>query len=155
MIHKELYRDSFYMDINEGHFFEDLHGCAPVPEFTAAPETFMPIVSLTAMCSSDRARSSRDGECDGSRRTFDYDLVVIGTGKAGPAMARQGRRGGWRVAITDELPYGGTCNQRGCVPEEGAVAGAQIALDDVLVARPDHDLEVQGAPDRPGLDPPS
>jgi glutathione reductase (NADPH) len=48
---------------------------------------------------------------------FDYDLVVIGTGEAGLAMARQGRRGGWRVAVTDELPYGGTCAQRGCVPK--------------------------------------
>ena len=36
-------------------------------------------------------------------------------------------------------------------PEEGAAAGAEIALDDLLVARPDHDHDVQGALDRPGL----
>jgi glutathione reductase (NADPH) len=49
---------------------------------------------------------------------FDFDLVVIGTGAAGTAMAVRCRREGWRVAITDERPYGGTCGLRGCIPKK-------------------------------------
>ena len=46
----------------------------------------------------------------------DYDLIVIGAGMAGNAAANKCASAGWRVAIVDELPYGGTCALRGCDP---------------------------------------
>lgn len=64
----------------------------------------------------------------GADGAFDFDLVVIGTGEAGPAMARRCRRAGWRVAITDELPYGGTCGQRGCVPKKVLNGAAETVV---------------------------
>jgi glutathione reductase (NADPH) len=58
----------------------------------------------------------------------DFDLVVIGTGEAGPAMARRCRREGWYVAVADERLYGGTCGQRGCVPKK-VLHGAATTID--------------------------
>jgi glutathione reductase (NADPH) len=37
-----------------------------------------------------------------------YDLIVIGAGMAGVNAANKCGAAGWRVAIVDELPYGGT-----------------------------------------------
>jgi len=37
-----------------------------------------------------------------------YELIVIGAGMAGVAAADKCASAGWRVAIVDELPYGGT-----------------------------------------------
>jgi len=42
-----------------------------------------------------------------------YDLIVIGAGMAGISAAQKGAAHGWRVAIVDSLPYGGTCALRG------------------------------------------
>jgi succinate dehydrogenase/fumarate reductase flavoprotein subunit len=41
-----------------------------------------------------------------------YDLIVIGAGMAGNAAANKCAQSGWRVAIVDELPCGGTCALR-------------------------------------------
>lgn len=62
--------------------------------------------------------TERSAGTDGESGGTDFDLVVIGTGEAGPAMAHRCRRAGWSVAITDELPYGGLCGRRGCVPKK-------------------------------------
>ncbi|MGE0259821.1 MAG: NAD(P)/FAD-dependent oxidoreductase [Alphaproteobacteria bacterium] len=43
-----------------------------------------------------------------------YDLVVVGTGAAATTIAEKCRKAGWRVAIIDRRPYGGTCMLRGC-----------------------------------------
>jgi len=55
-----------------------------------------------------------------------YDLVVIGTGSSGNAVATTCARAGWRVAIVDELPYGGTCALRGCDPKKVLVGVAEL-----------------------------
>ena len=47
-----------------------------------------------------------------------YDLVVIGTGVVGNTVATTCREAGWRVAIIDARPFGGTCSQRGCDPKK-------------------------------------
>src|SRR2546425_10994340 len=52
------------------------------------------------------------------------DLIVIGTGTAGSAPAYRCRRAGWRVAVVDELPYGGTRALRGCDPKKVLVGAA-------------------------------
>jgi glutathione reductase (NADPH) len=55
-----------------------------------------------------------------------FDLVVIGTGAGGSGAAYRCRRAGWRVAIVDELPYGGTCALRGCDPKKVLVGLADL-----------------------------
>ena len=58
----------------------------------------------------------------------DYDLIVIGTGNAGMAMALEARHAGWKVAITDELPYGGTCAVKGCIPKKVLIGAAEVIV---------------------------
>jgi glutathione reductase (NADPH) len=55
------------------------------------------------------------------------DLIVIGTGSAGSGPAYRCRKAGWRVAVVDELPYGGTCALRGCDPKKVLVGAAELA----------------------------
>src|SRR5690242_18124685 len=55
-----------------------------------------------------------------------FDLIVIGTGSGGSAVASRCRSAGWRVAIVDELPYGGTCALRGCDPKKVLVGAAEL-----------------------------
>lgn len=57
-----------------------------------------------------------------------YDLIVIGSGTAGSAAAYRCRDAGWRVAVVDHLPFGGTCALRGCDPKKILVGGAE-AID--------------------------
>jgi glutathione reductase (NADPH) len=56
-----------------------------------------------------------------------FDLIVIGTGEGGSAPAYRSRSAGWRVAVVDELPYGGTCALRGCDPKKVLVGAAELA----------------------------
>lgn len=55
-----------------------------------------------------------------------YDLIVIGAGMAGVSAANKCASAGWRVAIVDALPYGGTCALRGCDPKKILRRGAEI-----------------------------
>ncbi len=55
-----------------------------------------------------------------------YDLIVLGAGMAGVASANKCASQGWRVAIVDPLPYGGTCALRGCDPKKILRRGAEI-----------------------------
>ena len=57
-----------------------------------------------------------------------YDLVVIGSGVAATTAAFRCRSAGWRVALIDHLPFGGTCALRGCDPKKVLVDVAE-ALD--------------------------
>ncbi len=59
-----------------------------------------------------------------------YDLAVIGSGTAALVAAQRVRKAGWRVAIIDFRPYGGTCALRGCDPKKMLRAGADL-LDHV------------------------
>jgi glutathione reductase (NADPH) len=55
-----------------------------------------------------------------------YDLVVIGTGTAASVAASRCRAAGWRVALIDYLPFGGTCALRGCDPKKVLVGAAEV-----------------------------
>lgn len=55
-----------------------------------------------------------------------FDCAVIGTGSAGSTVAYRCRSAGWRVAIIDELPFGGTCALRGCDPKKILVGAADL-----------------------------
>ncbi len=57
-----------------------------------------------------------------------YDLVIIGAGTGGVGVARPSAKAGWKVAIVDELPYGGTCMLRGCDPKKMLI-GATEGID--------------------------
>lgn len=57
-----------------------------------------------------------------------FDLVVVGTGGGGSAAASKCRAAGWRVAVVDDQPYGGTCALRGCDPKK-VLVGAADAVD--------------------------
>ncbi len=55
------------------------------------------------------------------------DVLVIGTGTAGYTLAMALNKGGLRVAVVDNRPYGGTCAMRGCQPKKYLVAAAEVA----------------------------
>jgi glutathione reductase (NADPH) len=54
-----------------------------------------------------------------------FDLVAIGTGSAASAVASRCREAGWKVAIVDSRPFGGTCALRGCDPKKVLVGAAE------------------------------
>src|SRR5712692_8590237 len=54
-----------------------------------------------------------------------FDLVAIGTGSAASAVASRCRQAGWKVAIVDSRPFGGTCALRGCDPKKVLVGVAE------------------------------
>jgi glutathione reductase (NADPH) len=58
--------------------------------------------------------------------TDGHDLIVIGAGMAGVAAANKCASAGWKVAIVDALPYGGTCALRGCDPKKILRRAAEI-----------------------------
>ena len=53
-----------------------------------------------------------------------YDLVVVGTGTASGAASRC-RDAGWKVAVIDSRPVGGTCALRGCRPKKLLVSAGE------------------------------
>lgn len=55
-----------------------------------------------------------------------YDLVVIGTGASASSPAYLCRGAGWKVAVVDKNPFGGTCALRGCDPKKVLVGAADI-----------------------------
>src|SRR5262245_14784351 len=54
-----------------------------------------------------------------------FDAIVIGTGQAGPALARELAGEGMRVAIIERLRFGGTCVNTGCIPTKALIASAR------------------------------
>lgn len=69
-----------------------------------------------------------------------YDLIVIGAGTAAMTAAMRIRTAGWKVAVIDFRPFGGTCALRGCDPKKMLIGGVE-ALDH---ARRMHDKGVAG-----------
>lgn len=59
-----------------------------------------------------------------------YDLIAIGTGTAASVAAYHCRGAGWRVAVIDHLPFGGTCALRGCDPKKILVGVAETIDQD-------------------------
>ena len=54
-----------------------------------------------------------------------YDLVVIGSGTGAQTAIGRVRAAGWRVAVIDHRPLGGTCALRGCDPKKMLVSGEE------------------------------
>ena len=53
-----------------------------------------------------------------------YDAIVIGTGQAGPFLAKRLATAGMSVAIVERHLFGGTCVNTGCIPTKAMVASA-------------------------------
>ncbi|GEP53847.1 FAD-containing oxidoreductase [Reyranella soli] len=53
-----------------------------------------------------------------------YDAIIIGTGQAGPALARRLAAAAMKVAIVERGRFGGTCVNTGCTPTKTLVASA-------------------------------
>lgn len=56
-----------------------------------------------------------------------FDAIVIGTGQAGPSLARRLVAAGRKVAIIERKFFGGTCVNNGCTPTKTLVASAYAA----------------------------
>ena len=56
-----------------------------------------------------------------------YDAIIIGTGQAGPPLARRLAGSGMQVAIIERGRFGGTCVNTGCTPTKTLVASAYAA----------------------------
>jgi pyruvate/2-oxoglutarate dehydrogenase complex dihydrolipoamide dehydrogenase (E3) component len=56
-----------------------------------------------------------------------YDAIIIGTGQAGPALARRLAGSGMKIAIVERGRFGGTCVNTGCTPTKTLVASAYAA----------------------------
>jgi pyruvate/2-oxoglutarate dehydrogenase complex dihydrolipoamide dehydrogenase (E3) component len=56
-----------------------------------------------------------------------YDAIVIGTGQAGPPLARRLAAAGMTVAVIERGAFGGTCVNTGCIPTKTLIASAYAA----------------------------
>lgn len=56
-----------------------------------------------------------------------YDAIIIGTGQAGPSLARRLAGAGMKTAIIERNLFGGTCVNTGCIPTKTMVASAYAA----------------------------
>ena len=56
-----------------------------------------------------------------------YDAIIIGTGQAGPTLARRLSGAGMSVAVIERHLFGGTCVNTGCIPTKAMVASAYAA----------------------------
>src|SRR5690606_26272953 len=56
-----------------------------------------------------------------------FDAIIIGAGQSGMPLARQISKKGFKVALIEEGPIGGTCINNGCSPTKTMVASAKVA----------------------------
>ena len=54
-----------------------------------------------------------------------FDVIVIGAGQAGPALAARCSKQGLRTALVERGHFGGTCVNVGCIPTKTMVASAR------------------------------
>jgi pyruvate/2-oxoglutarate dehydrogenase complex dihydrolipoamide dehydrogenase (E3) component len=64
---------------------------------------------------------------EGTRAMPKFDAIVIGTGQAGPSLARRLVAAGRKVAVIERKHFGGTCVNTGCTPTKALVASAYAA----------------------------
>ncbi|MBV8133735.1 MAG: FAD-containing oxidoreductase [Alphaproteobacteria bacterium] len=57
-------------------------------------------------------------------RASAYDAIIIGTGQAGPSLARRLAAAGMTVAVCERALFGGTCVNTGCIPTKTLIGSA-------------------------------
>ena len=78
-----------------------------------------------------------------------YDLIVIGSGTAAQVAIARVREKGWRVAVIDHRPFGGTCALRGCDPKKMLISGEEAV--DAARRMQSHGIEGELRIDWPAL----
>ncbi len=73
-----------------------------------------------------------------------YDLIALGGGSGGIAVAKRAARLGARCAVIEADKLGGTCVNRGCVPKKILWHAAEIAQ--ALRMAPDYGFDTRSAP---------
>jgi pyruvate/2-oxoglutarate dehydrogenase complex dihydrolipoamide dehydrogenase (E3) component len=56
-----------------------------------------------------------------------FDAIIIGTGQAGPPLAKRLSAAGMSIAIIERKKFGGTCVNTGCIPTKTLIASAYAA----------------------------
>src|SRR2546427_8063562 len=72
------------------------------------------------------ARQSEKNKRGATHMTTPVDVIVLGTGSAAQSVAYPCREAGWRVAVIDDHPFGGTCQLRGCDPKKVLVGVSDL-----------------------------
>ena len=67
-----------------------------------------------------------------------YDAIIIGTGQAGPALARRMAGLGMQVAIVERGRFGGTCINTGCTPTKTLIEIAAFSRAEPAAVRHYH-----------------
>jgi pyruvate/2-oxoglutarate dehydrogenase complex dihydrolipoamide dehydrogenase (E3) component len=75
------------------------------------------------MTGNDRAKANKEATLMATK----YDVLVVGTGQAGPSLAVRLANTGMKVAIVERKRFGGTCVNNGCIPTKTLVASARAA----------------------------
>jgi pyruvate/2-oxoglutarate dehydrogenase complex dihydrolipoamide dehydrogenase (E3) component len=75
------------------------------------------------MTGNDRAKTIKEAALMATK----YDVLVVGTGQAGPSLAVRLANTGMKVAIVERKRFGGTCVNTGCIPTKTLVASARAA----------------------------
>jgi len=57
-----------------------------------------------------------------------FEVIIIGTGQAGPSLAARCASEGLKTAIVEKGNFGGTCVNTGCIPTKTLVASAKMAF---------------------------
>lgn len=71
-----------------------------------------------------------------------FDAIIIGTGQAGPPLAKSMANHDYKVAIIEKGDFGGTCVNVGCTPTKAYVASARRAY--VTKNSAEHGVEITG-----------
>jgi pyruvate/2-oxoglutarate dehydrogenase complex dihydrolipoamide dehydrogenase (E3) component len=69
----------------------------------------------------------------------EFDVIIIGTGQAGPSLAARYAAEGSKTAVIERNLFGGTCVNTGCTPTKALVASAKA----VYIARRGADYGIQ------------
>src|SRR5262245_46860825 len=56
-----------------------------------------------------------------------FDAIVVSAGQAGPSLAVDCAKNGWRTVLVERERLGGTCVNNGCIPTKTLVASARAA----------------------------
>lgn len=56
-----------------------------------------------------------------------FDAIILGTGQGGKPLALALAKAGWKTAVVERGPVGGTCVNVGCTPTKTMIASARVA----------------------------